>query len=92
MKATKNEIVTALHDLANWIDRHDIPGESVVMLHVDGWADQEAHLSPSAFCQMGGTIVAGHGVRMVIDGVSVVTCDGRLLDSAAVCEEARAAE
>lgn len=76
MKATKQEIVAALHSLAHWIDRHDIPGESIVMLNVDGWADPGVHLSPEAFAERGLGPLGddGHGMAF-LDGVCVVTCD-----------------
>lgn len=75
MKASKQQIVTALHDLAHWIDRNDFPGESIVMLSVDGWGNTRAHLSPEAFAARGGVFREdGHGVSFAVDGVAVTTC------------------
>lgn len=81
MKATKQEIVNSLHHLAHWIDRNDLPGESIVMLNVDGWANIEVHLSPKSFaCRTGEPLRDdGHGIA-VFDGVNVVTFDKQLAE------------
>ena len=97
MKATKNELVTALRDVADWIDSHQIDGESVVNISVDGWAGATLHVEPEWWFEHRVGVVEhdGHGLGL-LDGLKVVTLAGRgrRLDSAGsgVCEEARAAE
>ena len=78
MRATKQQLIDALHNVASWLDRHDIQGEQLVSASINGWGDVDIHLQPAVFqsltnCPIEGN---GHGVTFV-DGVRVVTCISR---------------